>query len=127
MSPAADDPKDPGQKRAPARLRLSGLEVITRHIEPAIRLSQDEIARFHTTPGYELDKHMTAFMLYAFVAESGLRPSECSLIQMPTTDGGLEYFFMPRDAHERQRARVDELKDEIEALRQEIRELRARR
>ncbi len=126
--PVSDDPKDPGQKK---RQLTDDLEkLIQENIGPFNRRVEPAISAWAKN-GKELTEEMKAFMLYGFVAETGLKPQECVLIVQKPSPTTMTYFFAKVEGEQDKLARFKKMSDDadyakaqLEGARQHIKLLR---
>lgn len=122
MTDITQDADDPGQPRRPDYVPLTGVQVLQQHIEPVLRFVQPAIVAYQQR-GQDIEKNLTAFMLYAFVAETGMKPSECTLVMKKIDNNAVESYFVPKTAHQRHVDLIDGFKAEIRSLRKRVDDL----
>ncbi len=119
-----DDPDDKGQKKIPG-LDSSFQNYVNQNLKPYNAKFSKALNDFIAT-NTEITNEMQAFMLHGFIAETGLKPSECMMIvgQDKTT---FTYSFEAKAAARLGQQRIAELESQVKKMRDEIYHLRSKR
>lgn len=119
MKGQPDDPSNPNRARPPKIEKNPENGAIKRMVDHF-----DQTVGPFLKQGTELSNSMREFLAYAFIAETGLKATECCLVSKPRSGGGMSWHYERHYSTDPvARKNMEAMEVEIKYLRKQLRDL----